>query len=46
MQFFFETGMSMREAFTQIEHQPNIYDVVHVKYHDEVGSSNFLILIM
>ncbi|XP_020243197.1 UPF0183 protein At3g51130-like isoform X1 [Asparagus officinalis] len=31
----FTLGMSMREAFSQIEHQPNIYDVVHVKYLDE-----------
>uniref|UniRef100_A0A453SGS1 Uncharacterized protein n=1 Tax=Aegilops tauschii subsp. strangulata TaxID=200361 RepID=A0A453SGS1_AEGTS len=23
------------DAFAQIEHQPNIYDVVHVKYFDE-----------
>ncbi|XP_020582683.1 UPF0183 protein At3g51130 isoform X1 [Phalaenopsis equestris] len=31
----FTLGMSIREAFAQIEHQPNIYDVVHVKYYDE-----------
>ncbi|KAJ6831427.1 UPF0183 protein-like isoform X2 [Iris pallida] len=31
----FTIGMSMGEAFSQVEHQPNIYDVVHVKYYDE-----------
>ncbi|KAG0452755.1 hypothetical protein HPP92_025419 [Vanilla planifolia] len=31
----FTLGMPIREAFAQIEHQPNIYDVVHVKYFDE-----------
>lgn len=30
------SGMPICEAFAQIEHQPNIYDVVHVKYFDEV----------
>lgn len=30
-------GMPLHEAFAQVEHQPNIYDVVHVKYLDEVG---------
>lgn len=29
-------GMPICEAFDQIEQQPNIYDVVHVKYLDEV----------
>lgn len=29
-------GMPICEAFAQIEQQPNIYDVVHVKYFDEV----------
>ena len=29
-------GMPISDAFAQIEHQPNIYDVVHVKYFDEV----------
>jgi len=29
-------GMPVCEAFAQIEQQPNIYDVVHVKYFDEV----------
>ncbi|CAJ1930345.1 unnamed protein product [Sphenostylis stenocarpa] len=28
-------GMPICEAFAQIEQQPNIYDVVHVKYFDE-----------
>jgi hypothetical protein len=28
--------MPISDAFAQIEHQPNIYDVVHVKYFDEV----------
>lgn len=32
----FDTGMPICEAFAQVEHQPNIYDVVHVKYLDEV----------
>ncbi|KAL1316505.1 UPF0183 protein At3g51130 isoform X2 [Arachis ipaensis] len=27
--------MPISEAFAQIENQPNIYDVVHVKYYDE-----------
>lgn len=27
--------MPICDAFAQIEQQPNIYDVVHVKYHDE-----------
>ncbi|XP_010909522.1 PHAF1 protein At3g51130 isoform X2 [Elaeis guineensis] len=31
----FTLGMPICEAFAQIEHQPNIYDVVHVKYLDE-----------
>ncbi|KAJ6839065.1 UPF0183 protein-like isoform X2 [Iris pallida] len=31
----FTIGMSISEAFSQVEHQPNIYDVVHVKYYDE-----------
>ncbi|CAD5168739.1 unnamed protein product [Musa acuminata subsp. malaccensis] len=33
----FNLGMPLHEAFAQVEHQPNIYDVVHVKYLDEVG---------
>jgi hypothetical protein len=28
--------MPICEAFAQIEQQPNIYDVVHVKHFDEV----------
>ncbi|KAF7110132.1 hypothetical protein CFC21_110285 [Triticum aestivum] len=31
----FTLGMPISDAFAQIEHQPNIYDVVHVKYFDE-----------
>ncbi|CAN7012873.1 unnamed protein product [Brassica rapa subsp. trilocularis] len=31
----FSIGMPICDAFAQIEQQPNIYDVVHVKYHDE-----------
>ncbi|WOL13142.1 UPF0183 protein [Canna indica] len=31
----FTLGMPLHEAFAQVEHQPNIYDVVHVKYLDE-----------
>ncbi|XP_042024322.1 PHAF1 protein At3g51130-like isoform X1 [Salvia hispanica] len=31
----FTLGMPICEAFAQIEQQPNIYDVVHVKYYDE-----------
>ncbi|CAN8268182.1 unnamed protein product [Cochlearia groenlandica] len=31
----FSIGMPICEALAQIEKQPNIYDVVHVKYHDE-----------
>ncbi|KAL9248837.1 PHAF1 protein-like protein [Drosera capensis] len=31
----FSLGMPICEAFMQIEQQPNIYDVVHVKYFDE-----------
>ncbi|XP_031476298.1 PHAF1 protein At3g51130 [Nymphaea colorata] len=31
----FNLGMPICEAFSQIEQQPNIYDVVHVKYFDE-----------
>lgn len=34
--YYFDAGMPISEAFAQIEHQPNIYDVVHVKYLDEV----------
>lgn len=30
------SGMPICEAFAKIEQQPNIYDVVHVKYYDEV----------
>lgn len=32
------SGMPICEAFAQIEQQPNIYDVVHVKHFDEVFS--------
>lgn len=32
-------GMPICEAFAQIEQKPNIYDVVHVKYYDEVWFS-------
>ncbi|XP_064991225.1 PHAF1 protein At3g51130-like isoform X8 [Musa acuminata AAA Group] len=31
----FTLGMPLHEAFAQVDHQPNIYDVVHVKYFDE-----------
>nr|KJB17691.1 hypothetical protein B456_003G011300 [Gossypium raimondii] len=31
----FTLGMPICEAFAQIEQQPKIYDVVHVKYYDE-----------
>uniref|UniRef100_A0A1D1YPC8 UPF0183 protein At3g51130 n=1 Tax=Anthurium amnicola TaxID=1678845 RepID=A0A1D1YPC8_9ARAE len=31
----FTLGMPIGEAFIQVEQQPNIYDVVHVKYFDE-----------
>ncbi|XP_073012139.1 PHAF1 protein At3g51130 [Typha latifolia] len=31
----FTLGMAISEAFSQVELQPNIYDVVHVKYLDE-----------
>ncbi|RVX16416.1 UPF0183 protein [Vitis vinifera] len=31
----FSLGMPISKAFAQIEQQPNIYDVVHVKYFDE-----------
>ncbi|CAM9003878.1 unnamed protein product [Rhodiola kirilowii] len=31
----FSLGMPICESFAQIEQQPNIYDVVHVKYLDE-----------
>ncbi|KAL7104568.1 hypothetical protein ACP275_08G253600 [Erythranthe tilingii] len=39
----FSLGMPICEAFAQMEQQPNIYDVVHVKYYDErtVDSGNF-----
>ena len=33
--------MPISKAFAQIEHQPNIYDVVHVKYFDEVCSLRY-----
>lgn len=36
IKFGLVSGMPICEAFAQIEHQPNIYDVVHVKYFDEV----------
>ncbi|TQD74760.1 hypothetical protein C1H46_039709 [Malus baccata] len=31
----FTIGMPICEAFAQIEQEPNIYDVVHVKFYDE-----------
>lgn len=31
----FSLGMPICDAFAQIDQQPNIYDVVHVKYYDE-----------
>ncbi|XP_019422530.1 PREDICTED: UPF0183 protein At3g51130-like isoform X2 [Lupinus angustifolius] len=31
----FSLGMRISEAFAQIEQQPKIYDVVHVKYYNE-----------
>uniref|UniRef100_A0A0D9WU38 Uncharacterized protein n=1 Tax=Leersia perrieri TaxID=77586 RepID=A0A0D9WU38_9ORYZ len=31
----FTLGMPISDAFAQIESQPNLYDVVHVKYFDE-----------
>lgn len=34
------SGMPICEAFAQIEQQPNIYDVVHVKHFDEVCFQN------
>ena len=37
----FISGMPICEAFAQIEQQPNIYDVVHVKYYDEVWTESF-----
>lgn len=30
------SGMPVCDAFARIEEQPDIYDVVHVKYSDEV----------
>lgn len=36
-------GMPICEAFVQIEQQPNIYDVVHVKYFDEVIVTDILV---
>lgn len=39
-------GMPICDAFAQIEQQPNIYDVVHVKYYDEVWLSCFLFVIL
>lgn len=30
------SGMPILEAFAQVEQQRNIYDVVHIKYYDEV----------
>lgn len=36
--FGFVSGMPISKAFAQIEQQPKIYDVVHVKYFDEVCS--------
>ena len=37
-------GMPICEAFAQIEQQPNIYDVVHVKYFDEVIVADILVV--
>lgn len=34
---FDNLGMPISEAFAQIEQQPSIYDVVHVKYYEEVS---------
>lgn len=42
---FFGPGMPICEAFAQIEQQPSIYDVVHVKYFDEVFVSILRILL-
>jgi len=36
--------MPICEAFAQIEQQPNIYDVVHVKYYDEVCTRSRIVL--
>lgn len=38
---YVDVGMPICEAFAQIEQQPNIYDVVHVKYFDEVELAFF-----
>lgn len=35
--------MPISKAFAQIEQQPNIYDVVHVKYFDEVWTMRLMI---
>lgn len=38
------SGMPICEAFAQIEQQPNIYDVVHVKHFDEVWFKIYTVL--
>lgn len=43
---FFLSGMPICEAFAQIEQQPSIYDVVHVKYFDEVFVSISILRIL
>jgi hypothetical protein len=37
--------MPISDAFAQIEGQPTLYDVVHVKYFDEVRDSVWLCLL-
>lgn len=39
---FDDLGMPISEAFAQIQQQPSIYDVVHVKYYEEVNYFNFM----
>lgn len=34
------SGITISEAFAQMEKQSNIYDVVHVKSYDKVFSAN------
>jgi hypothetical protein len=41
----FTLGMPISDAFAQIEGQPTLYDVVHVKYFDEVRDSVWLCLL-
>lgn len=40
-----DAGMPISDAFAQIEHQPNIYDVVHVKYFDEVCDGSLCLVL-